>query len=142
MKRTIAIAALAAIAACSKPEPTPEATSEAPMEASAEASAAPAGETLAADGKPSIGTFKVTRKDGTTYTAETNADGTYAVTGTDGKVMETGKWEQKSPAEYCETSDKEGAKQKCFAEKVDDKGVYTSTDPENGEVSTIVRVEG
>ena len=141
MKRIIAIAALAAIAACSKPEPTPEATSEAPMEASAEASAAPAGETLAADGKPSHGTFKATHKDGSTHTTEVKPDGTYSIAGADGKVTETGKWEQKSQEQYCETPDKEGAKQKCYSEKVDDKGIYTSTDPETGDVATVVRVE-
>ncbi len=135
MKRIIAIAALAALAACSKP-------AEDPAAPAAEAAAAPApSEILAADGKPSHGTFKVTRKDGTTYTSEVKPDGTYSVTAADGKVMETGKWEQKSSEQYCETADTEGAKQKCFAEKVDDKGVYTSTDPENGEVATIVRVE-
>lgn len=134
MKRIIAIAALAALAACSKPAEEPAA----PAEAAAEA--APA-ETLAADGKPSHGTFTVTKKDGTIYTSEVKPDGTYSIVAADGKVTETGKWEQKSPEQYCETADTEGAKQKCFAEKVDDKGVYTSTDPENGEVATIVRVE-
>ena len=134
MKRIIAIAALAALAACSKPAEEPAA----PAEATAEAVPA---ETLAADGKPSHGTFTVTKKDGKVHTADVKPDGTYAVT-VDGKVVETGKWEQKSPEQYCETADKEGAKQKCFEEKVDDKGVYTSKDPDTGEVATVVRVEG
>lgn len=137
MKRILFIAALTAVAACSKPAPAP--APEPTAEASAEA-AAPA-ETLAADGKPSHGIFKVTRKAGV-FTADVKPDGTFSVTGSDGKVVETGKWEQKSPEEYCETPDKEGAKQKCFEEKVDDKGVYTSKDPETGEVATVVRVEG
>lgn len=133
MKRIIVIAALAAVAACSQPAPAPEPTPEAAPVAAAE--------TLAADGKASHGTFKVTRGDAT-YTTVVKPDGTYSVTGADGKVMETGKWEQKSPEQYCETADKEGAKQKCFAEQVDDKGVYTSKDPDTGEVATVVRVEG
>jgi hypothetical protein len=134
MKKILLFAALAAVSACSQPAPAPE----------AEASAAPeaAATNIAADGKPSTGTFEVTNADGSKHTTEVKADGTYAVTGADGKVTETGKWEQKSPESYCETADKEGAKQKCFSEKVDDKGVYTSTDPENGKTSTIVRVGG
>ena len=135
MKRIIVIAALAAVAACSQPAP------EASAEKAAEAPAA-AAQTLAADGKPSHGKFTVTHKDGKVHTAEVKPDGTYSVTDADGKVMETGKWEQKSQEQYCETSDKEGAKQKCYEEKVDDKGVYTSKDPETGDVSTVVRVEG
>ena len=137
MKRIIAVAALAALAACSKPAEAPAA----PAEATAEAAPAAAAGTLAADGKPSHGTFKVTRKAGT-VTAEIKPDGTYSVAAADGKVLETGKWEQKSPELYCETADKAGAKQKCFAEKVDDKGIYTSIDPDTGEVATVVRVEG
>ena len=135
MKKIIAIAALAALAACSREEaPAPEATEE--------AVATPATETMAADGKPSHGKFEVTTADGTKYTTDVMPDGTYTVTGADGKVTDTGKWVQKSPAEYCETSDKAGSKEKCFAEQVDDKGIYTSKDPETGKVSTIVRVEG
>lgn len=136
MKRIILVAGLAGIAACSQPAPAPEPTEA----ASAEAAPAAAAETLAADGKPSHGKFTVTRKDGTVYTAEVKPDGTYVTTAADGKVTDTGKWEQKSPEQYCETSDKEGSKQKCYAEKVDDKGVYTSTDPDTGEVATVVRV--
>ena len=138
MKRIFVIAALVSVAACSQPAPAPEATTEAGAEADAAVATA---ETLAADGKPSHGIFKVTRKAGV-FTADVKPDGTYSVTGPDGKVVETGKWEQKSPQAYCETPDKEGAKQKCFDEKVDDKGIYTSKDPETGEVATVVRVEG
>lgn len=135
MKKIIAVAALAALAACSQAEtPAPEATEE--------AAAAPAAETLAADGRPSHGKFEVTRADGGKHTTDVMPDGTYKVTDADGKVTDTGKWVQKSPAEYCETSDKAGSKEKCYAEAVDDKGVYTSKDPETGEVATVVRVEG
>ena len=138
MKRIILVALLATVAACSKPAPAPEATAEASAEAAAPAAATG---TLAADGKPSHGIFKVTRKAGV-FTADVKPDGTFSVTGPDGKVVETGKWEQKSPESYCETPDKEGAKQKCYEEKVDEKGIYTSKNPETGEVATVVRVEG
>lgn len=135
MKRIIAVAALAALAACSKPAEAPAA----PAEATAEAAPATT-EPLAADGKPTVGKYKVTRADGSVIMDDLRADGTFVTTLADGKT-ETGKWEQKGPNLYCATEDKEGAKQLCFDEKVDDKGVYTSKHPETGEVSTVVRVE-
>jgi hypothetical protein len=131
MKKILVITALVAMSACSKPAPAPE----------AEASTAPAAEptNIAADGKPSTGTFKVTTAKGEVVMVEVKADGTYATT-KDGKVVETGKWEQKSPALYCYTTDEKDAVQKCDEEKVEN-GVYTSKNPE-GEVSTVERVEG
>lgn len=134
MKRVLFVALMASVAACSQPAPAPEAEAT-----TAEASPAAAAESLAADGKPSFGKFKVTRADGTVITDDVRADGTYVTTLADGKT-ETGKWEQKGPNLYCATGDKAGAKQKCYEEKVDDKGVYTSKDPETGEVSTVVRL--
>lgn len=140
MKKIFAFAALAALSACSQPAPAPEAAVTADTSADATEAAA-AATNIAADGKPTVGKYEVTRPGGKRYTTEAKADGTYAIT-VDGKVVETGKWEQKSPEQYCETADKPDAKQKCFDEKVDAKGVYTSTDPENGEVAVVVRVEG
>lgn len=130
MKKILLIAALAAVSACSKPAPAPE----------AEASTAPeaAAINIAADGKPSVGTYKVTTSKGEVLMDEVKADGTYVST-KDGKVVDTGTWEQKSPALYCYTKDEKDAVQKCSEEKVEN-GVYTSKNPE-GEVSTIERVE-
>ena len=136
MKRIVFVALIAGVVACSQPAPAPEPTAEA---TTAEAPPAVAGESLAADGKPSVGKYQVTRADGTVMTDDVRADGTYVTTMADGKT-ETGKWEQKGPNLYCATEDKEGAKQKCYEEKVDEKGVYTSKDPETGEVSTVVRL--
>lgn len=133
MKRIALLAALAAVTACSKPAPAPEAEATAAAEASA-----PVAENIAADGKSSVGTYKVTRPDGTVVMDEVKADGTYSTT-KDGKVVETGRWEQKSPALYCYTPDKPDAKQECAEEKVEN-GVYTSKNPK-GEVATVVRVE-
>lgn len=129
MKKLLVIAALAAMSACSKPAPAPE----------AEASAAPeaAAPSLAADGGPAHGTYKVTRADGKVIMDEVKPDGTYSST-QDGKVIDTGKWEQKSPSQYCFTKDEEGAKQECAEEKVEG-GVWTSKGPD-GKVSTIERV--
>lgn len=133
MKKIMLVAALATVAACSQPAPAPE------PEATAEATEA-APTTLAADGKASYGMFKVTLADGTVITEDVKPDGTYVTTWPDGKT-ETGKWEQKSPAQYCTTKDEEGATQKCYEEMVDDKGVYTSKDPDTGDVATVERVE-
>jgi len=137
MKRTILVALLATVAACSERAPAPQA--ETTNDATAETAASAAAEPLAADGKPTVGKYQVTRANGTVMTDDVRADGTYVTTMADG-TTETGKWEQKGPNLYCATSDKAGAKQKCYEEKVDDKGVYTSKDPETGEVSTVVRL--
>ena len=134
MKRIFVITALTAVAACSQPAPAPEPTAE----AAAEATTAAVAETLAADGKTSLGTFQVTTHDGKVVMEEVKADGTYVDT-IDGKVVETGKWVQKSQSEYCYTKDGEGAKEVCNQEAVDAKGVWTSTNPE-GKTATVERV--
>jgi hypothetical protein len=132
MKRILVLTALAAVAACSKPAPAPEA------EASS-AATAPVAASLAADGGPADGTYKVTTPDGKIMMDEVKPDGTYSTT-EGGKVVDTGKWEQKSPSQYCYTSDEAGAAQKCNEEKVEN-GVWTSKDPD-GKVATIERVTG
>ena len=57
MKKIVLVAALAALGACSKQDAAPAADAT----EQAAAIAAPAVQTLAADGKPSTGTFKVTK---------------------------------------------------------------------------------
>ena len=136
MKRIVLIAALATVTACSKPAPAPEATAE----PAAEATVAAAEGTVAADGKPSVGKFQVTTSDGKTIVEEVKADGTYVDT-ENGKVVETGKWEQQSPAVWCFTKDGGDGKQICSDEKVEN-GVYTSTNRETKKTSTVVRLEG
>jgi hypothetical protein len=111
----------------------PEATEEA-------AAPMPEATSLAADGQPSIGTYTVTTSEGKVVTEEVRGDGTY-VDMIDGKIVETGRWEQKSPEQYCYTEDGQGEMQKCNVEAVDAQGVWTSTDPE-GKVATVVRVPG
>lgn len=133
MKKIVAIAALAALAACSKPAEAPGAEA-APAEATT-AAAAPAAEPVAADGKSSVGTFKVTTSDGKVYTEVVKADGTYESTGPGGKV-EKGKWDQKNPNLYCNTE--EGGKEECNEEKVEN-GVWTSKNPE-GKTATVERI--
>lgn len=133
MRHVLAITAVVALAACSKPATAPEADAGATAEASAPAAAA----NVAADGKSSTGTFKITSSDGKVSMEEVKADGTYE-NKTDGKVTETGKWEQKSPSVYCYTADGPEAKQVCNEEKVEN-GVWTTKDPE-GKVATVERV--
>ncbi len=136
MKKIVLVAALATLAACSKPDAAPAADAT----EQAAAIAAPAAATVAADGKPSVGTYKITTADGKVYTEEDKADGTY-VEMLDGKVTETGKWVQKSPELFCTTKVEAGAKERCGTEKVDDKGVWTSVNPD-GKTATVVRVTG
>lgn len=131
MRIILAIAALTAVTACSKPEPAPEAETAATPEAAAPA--AP----LAADGQSSVGTFKITAPDGKVYSDNVKADGTYE-TSLDGKVVETGKWNQKSPNLYCFTKDEADAKEECNEEKVEG-GVWTTKNAK-GEVSKVERV--
>ena len=134
MKKIVLVAALAALAACSKPEAAP---TEAATETAAVTPAATTAETVAADGKPSVGKFKVTSHDGKVYMEEDKADGTYVGT-LDGKVVETGKWEQKDRGTFCFTKDTKDAKQECNAEKVEG-GKWITTNAK-GEVSTVERV--
>lgn len=133
MKALIIVAAAATLAGCSQSEtaPAPEA---------AEATEAAVAEPMAADGKPSAGMYKVTTADGEVFMEDVKADGTYVQTDKDGNVVETGKWVQKSPTEYCSTKDEEGAVEKCNVEGIDAAGVWTSTNAE-GKTATVERVE-
>ena len=134
MKKIVLVTAFATLAACSKPDASPaaDATDQAPAIATA------AAQTVAADGKSSSGTFKVTTADGIVYMEVDKPDGTYIET-LDGKVTATGKWEQKSLELFCKTKDEADVKELCSTEKVDAKGIWTSLSPE-GETAMVVRV--
>ena len=137
MKKIILITALAALAACSKQADAPVAVvTEAATAGPDAAAAAP----MAADGKPSAGTYKITTSEGKVFTEVDNPDGTYT-SSQDGKVVETGKWVQKSPGQFCYTKEEPNPKERCGTEKVDEKGVWTSVNSE-GKVSTVVRIGG
>lgn len=135
MRKILAFAALAALSACSKPADTADAEATAEPVAATEAVAT----NIAADGKSSVGKFKVTAKDGKVSMEEDKADGTY-VGMQDGKQVETGKWRQQDPNTFCFTKDAKDAKEECNAEKVEN-GVWTTTNAK-GEVSTVERIEG
>lgn len=142
MKKIMLVAALAALSACSEAE-TDTATEPA-TPATEEVAAAPA-QNLAADGQPAPGTYRITTADGTVFTEEVNPDGTYVQKDAAGNVVETGRWEQKSPEQYCYVTDeqyrKEGdtGEQKCNTEGVGTDGRWTSTGPD-GETATVERV--
>lgn len=134
MKRLFIVAAVAVLAGCSQSETAPA------PEAAAEATEAAVAEPMAADGKPSAGMYRVTTSEGEVFMEDVKADGTYVQTDKDGKVVETGKWVQKSPTEYCTTKDEEGAAEKCNVEGIDAAGVWTSKSAE-GKTATVERVE-
>ena len=129
MKKLIAIAALAALSACSqKADEAP-----APAETAAPAEV-PGG--LAIDGKPNAGVFEVTHASGKKWTTTVTADGKMSMVA-DGKSV-TGTWTSTGPGNYCETVE---GKTSCFKEEIVD-GVYTSTNEADAkDTSTIKRVE-
>ena len=133
MKNLVLVATLGALAACSQPETASE------SELTEEVAVAETGST-ALDGMPSVGNYRVTGDDGTTYTQELRADGTYTNT-EEGKDDVTGTWEQKSPEVFCTTKGDEGAEQECSDENFGDDGVWKSVDQADGKVYTVERIE-
>lgn len=136
MKKIVAAAALVALAACSKPAPEPAADTTATAADAGAPEAMPA--SLAADGKPSVGVYKVTDADGKVITEEVKADGTYVDKDASGAVVETGKWNQQSQSVWCWTEDGKTT-EVCSDEKVEN-GVYTSTNRETKKTATVVRI--
>ena len=132
MKNLFAAAAIAVLAACS---PSEEAAEPAETETMPEATAEP----LALDGQASVGMYRVTSPDGTAYTQEVRADGTYTNTPDEGETA-GGTWRQESPEVFCTTKDEEGAVEECSDEAMDAEGKWMSTDRETGEVSTVERL--
>lgn len=141
MKKLMLVAALAAVSACTDTETATETDTA----ATEEVAATPEAANLAADGQPAPGTYRVTLADGTVFTEEVKPDGTYVQTDADGNVVETGRWEQKSPEQYCTIVDEQYRKesdtgeQKCNTEGIGADGVWTSTGSD-GKTATVERV--
>ena len=100
---------------------------------------------IAADGQPTPGMSRVTSSDGNVYDEDVRADGTYTQS-LNGEVVETGRWDQKSPSQYCYTVDEAyvdedtPAGEQCNTEQIGEDGVWTSTNPA-GETAVVERVE-
>ena len=133
MKNLVLVAAIGALAACSQPETTaePEATEEVVVTEVA---------SMALDGKPSVGNYRVTDADGKAFMQELREDGTYTNVAK-GEDDVTGTWEQKSPELFCTTKSDEGAVQECSDESIGEDGVWKSVDQEDGKVYTVERIE-
>lgn len=141
MKRLMIVASLAVLGACSQAE-------EADPVAEVTETAAPEPvQAMAADGQPAPGFYTVTTSEGEVFNEEVKADGTYVQKDATGKVVETGRWEQKSPEQYCYTVDEayreEGdtGEQKCNTEGIREDGVWFSTSPD-GKTATVERASG
>ncbi|WP_144096922.1 hypothetical protein [Croceicoccus sediminis] len=133
MKKITCIAAVLALAACN------DAPSEAPVAEETMAAEPTEAASMAVDGNPSAGKYKVTGADGATWDYEVLEDGTYTVTGSDGTTV-TGTWTEATPGAWCETP--EGGEEACYTETMNEDGTWTATsntDPEN--VATVERVE-
>ncbi|SFP32672.1 hypothetical protein [Qipengyuania nanhaisediminis] len=100
---------------------------------------------IAADGQATPGVYRVTSSDGNVYDEDVRADGTYTQS-LNGEVVETGRWDQKSPSQYCYTVDEAyvdedtPAGEQCNTEQIGEDGVWTSTNPA-GETAVVERVE-
>ncbi|MXO74568.1 hypothetical protein GRI40_04940 [Altererythrobacter aerius] len=136
MKNIALLAGLAMLGACAQEAPT--ASEPADAVAAATPSPAAAAAVMAADGQPPVGRYRITAGDGQVFNEELRADGTYVQTDQAGATVETGRWNQKSPTEFCFTADKPDATEVCNTEKVEN-GVWTSTDPE-GRTAKVERV--
>lgn len=127
-----ALALAASLSACASPEdeaPTESATPEKPQGL------------MAADGKPPYGLFDVTAPDGQVYREDIRADGTFTSAAADGSAVE-GTWEMREEGVFC--SKPKGAPDhvwRCKNEVVNADGVWTSTEIDGGEVSTVVRLD-
>lgn len=127
MRKLLLAASILTLAAC---------TGEAPAPAEEEAVAeAPAPEGVVANGSPA-GAYDVTNADGTTMTANINADGTYSDVAADGTVVEEGTYAVVD-GKTCFTPTTEGATPMCFteSERAED-GSFTAT-PDEGDPVTV-----
>lgn len=133
MKNMTCIVAVLALAACN------ETATEAPVAEETVAAEPTEAGSMAIDGSPSAGKYKVTAGDGTTYDYDVREDGTYTVVGSDGSEV-TGTWTEATPGAWCETPD--GGEEACYTETINEDGTWTATSNADPESTAIVeRVE-
>lgn len=139
MRKLILVASAAILAGCS------QAAEEEVVDEPVEEPAMVDESGIAADGQPTPGMYRVTSSDGNVYDEDVRADGTYTQS-LNGEVVETGRWDQKSPSQYCYTVDEAyvdedtPAGEQCNTEQIGEDGVWTSTNPA-GETAVVERVE-
>jgi ABC-type transport system substrate-binding protein len=131
MKKLIALAALAALAACGDrtEEAAPEDT------ATAEATTAAAGM-----GEDPTGSYTVTMTDGSTGTTVINADGTYVDTDKDGKQVK-GTFARRDGKD-CFDPEGEGAEECWTIGTTNPDGSFTATAPDGKTTVTVTRSAG
>lgn len=128
MRKTLALAGILVLAACSKAEaPAPEPTEE--------AAAAP----TAIDGGPLAATYNVEGPDGAASVWTLAEDGTFTLTA-EGVDPVTGTYTSEGD-QFCADPEGEDAGQVCYTQAIGADGTWTSTDPE-GAVSKVVRAAG
>ena len=139
MRKLILVASAAILAGCS------QAAEEEVVDEPAEETTTMDESGIAADGQATPGMYRVTSSDGNVYDEDVRADGTYTQS-LNGEVVETGRWDQKSPSQYCYTVDEAyvdedtPAGEQCNTEQIGEDGVWTSTNPA-GETAVVERVE-
>ena len=125
MRKTLALAGILVLAACSEAEaPAPEPTEE--------AAAAP----TAIDGGPIAATYNVEGPDGAASVWTLAEDGTFTLTA-EGVDPVTGTYTSEGD-QFCADPEGEDAGQICYTQAIGADGAWTSTDPE-GAVSKVVR---
>lgn len=127
MKKLLALAATAALTACSQAEAPPE-----PVDTAA---AEPAPVATTANGTPA-GDFEVLAADGTVSRTSIRADGTYSAFAPDGAVAAEGNWAVTN-GKTCFTPATDGVEAMCFTDSPPAAdGSFTAT-PDKGEPVTV-----
>ena len=98
-------------------------------------------ETVAADGAPSVGSYRAVDQNGSVLIEELLEDGTYVFADEAGSTIEEGNWTQKSPSELCFLANSDDADEICYLEEISDDGTWISTNSQTGETATIERLE-
>ena len=132
MRKLACLAALLAVTACGDATEVPAEDETAIVEQTPVETVS-----MAVDGQPSAGQYKITAADGTTYDYTVNEDGTFTSVSSTGETM-TGTWTEATPGNYCETVDGTEA---CYTETIDADGNWTATSDADGSVATVERVE-
>ncbi|MEP3420433.1 MAG: hypothetical protein ABJN35_01750 [Erythrobacter sp.] len=138
MKIALLAAAIVCLAACGNETKTDTSSDASTPESSATATGTA---TVAADGAPSVGSYRAVDQNGFVLIEELLEDGTYVFSDETGSTIEQGNWTQKSPSELCFLANSEGADEICYLEEISDDGIWLSTNSQTGETATIERLE-